>query len=301
MNENTNVATLLRDLGDDSGRPLPTDGRGILAIGKRTKRRRRVAMVAGAAALCTALAVAVPTIGVLGTPPVATATAATYLRDVAGRVPMAPAREGTYWKVAYEATSWTPGGDPSTPIRVTMWDSRDAWFTQLNDEKIEAGVGREFHVEGDVSFSWDELSALPSEPSALREALRREIDEDAEEWAHHGSIRKPRIVLNQITLGLLVLPVRPEVRRSVFLLASEMAGARLMGPATDSRGRAGTAIELQEDRVTMRYIVSDDGDLLQLNVMLPSEGDMSEEEIAEYGNVSSQVTFLSQGWVDEVK
>lgn len=202
------VATLLRDLGDDSGRPLPTDGQGILALGKRTKRRRQTAMVGGAVATCVALAVAVPFAGSLvRTPEVATVpttpattppstvpspapTTATSKGSATAKAPASPrpgdkrggqaqaAWQGKYWKTEMVGRDESLG----KMVRTEHFMTRDGvlylrmrTFTDPNQRVSRIGKAKYGSSMGlwDWGYTFAELSALPSDKEALRENLRR--------------------------------------------------------------------------------------------------------------------------------
>lgn len=276
------LGTMLRELGDDSGRPLLPEEQ-ILASGQRARRRRRVARVGGAAVACAVLAIgaiALPQVSLFGREPVATATAATYFRDVAGKVsttedPLA----SRYWRVEAEATSGF-----ATVTRTVLWNGSQG------DDYVSYFGGRPERAEDWQSFgpryTRAELAALPADPAALREVLVAKARGLAESDSRYAFADSDEAVLVSTT-SLLVAPMSPAARRALFTLLGENARGRLAGTVQDRVGRTGTAVQFDRGEEGLRYILAEDGRLLEM-VSSDRDGAMT-------------ITLLSQEGVDRVK
>jgi hypothetical protein len=88
---------------------------------------------------------------------------------------------------------------------------------------------------GASGISWDQLYALPIDPTALENVLRADSrgagpDPDSELFTIVGDLLRES-------------PAPPALRAALYEVAARIPGITLIGPVTDSLGRHGTAIE----------------------------------------------------------
>ncbi|MGW6739201.1 CU044_5270 family protein [Streptomyces sp. NPDC055025] len=211
-----------------------------VTTGGRGRRRLRFVVSAVAVAAVAAGIFVLPVAGMDGAPPAAGANAATFLRDVAVTAAEKPASHARYWKVHARYTSGTrPGHEQTT------WYSRTS-VTVSNPAGGESGVchgglctfderrgGQTAWSFGRERVTWDELAELPTEPQALRTRFLS------------GSADGDRALYNGIVSLLATAPSGPHLRAALFDVLAGMDGVRLLGPAVDSEGRHGTAVEWQ--------------------------------------------------------
>ena len=127
-------------------------------------------------------------------------------------------------------------------------------------------------------MSWDELYALPTEPSALESRLRKGIhgagpDDDSELFTIVGDLLRES-------------PAPHALRKALWEVAAKVPGVRLVGTVTDSAGRSGIAVE----RGDQRYVLDpSDGRLLE-------ESQGADGPVAEApGGAGWTGTYLEQG------
>ncbi|MEW2621328.1 CU044_5270 family protein [Streptomyces sp. NPDC048106] len=162
--------------------------------------------------------------------------------------------DAPYWKVAYTRAH----ADGTVFGRMTVYLAHRAGLTShlrhtlpVAGDKTAPGPWR-FAV-GTGGLTWDQLTRLPTSPAALRARLRpyAEPEQDPSEAVF-------------VTVGeLLASPAPPKVRAALFRVAAELPGVRVAGPATDSTGRRGTAVERGDGTVVVRYLIDRSGQLLE--------------------------------------
>lgn len=201
-------------------------------LGARGIHRRRASTVvliaAGAAAV-----IITPLITVAGSRPSARADAATVLYQVARA---AGAQEGGWPSASY----WY---SVSTYVRDGQTYRREIWIghhdpSVLRDpgvapDLIPLGPG-EFPA-GETSLTWDELYALPTDPSQLETTLRADIQgagnsDDSELFVMVGDLLRES-------------PASPALRMALYDVAAAIPGVQVTGHVTDPLGRSGTGIE----------------------------------------------------------
>lgn len=204
------------------------------ATGKRRRggvRRRLV--LAGVAATAAAAIIAIPVLSIGNGQPAAGAAAATLLR-AAGKA--AGAQDGgwpnaTYWHVA------------SVYVRGGRTYHRDIWVSHhgqsvLRDDGVASGVlplGPGTFPAGGTALTWDELYALPIDPSRLEATLNADIK---------GAGPNPTAELFTIVGDLLrESPASPALRNALYDVAAGIPGVRVVGRVTDLLGRTGTGVE----------------------------------------------------------
>lgn len=271
------------DTQPDAGRPRRSFGR---------SRRSRI-LVAVAVAAVVAGAVAVPTIPFGGTPPAASADAASFLHQVAGTAADAPKPDAPYWKMRTKSAAGEGGaaGGWGSPVKVTghrgdaaastSWLSRSGRITRAWNGKYaftpagnEPGAQMEWQVAG-MYVKWDDLRKLPTEPRALTAYLN----------SGNPDTPKQEAVFNGI-VTLLTSPASPELRSALYDVLAGLPYLRLVGRVQDSAGRTGVAVEYDLEDVRSRVVIDPE-------TALPLEEKTSRLGGPENGDLISSVTYLS--------
>jgi hypothetical protein len=275
-------------------RAIDAEDQRVTAV-RRSRRQRRwsVSALAGAAAAAAALLV-VP----LLTPAPASAEAVLIAAaDAAGQ--QADAAAGAaYWHAVSEVDY------PNTePFQWEIWRARtgqsivrdeqwaalaayEAGVTELDPALIRTeGVLMEgsdqaaTFVVGGEGLTWQDLEALPTDPGELGALLREKVaghdsGEDNELW--------------ESVTGLLTnSPASPALRRALWQVAATIPDVELIGSATDSIGRHGTAIERNQ---------LDAGWFRVVHIINPTDGTLLEtRDIDADGTIVYRWTALEQG------
>ncbi|MBU5422554.1 CU044_5270 family protein [Cellulomonas hominis] len=250
------------------GRAMQAADARVLAARRRRQRRRGLGALVGAAAAAAAVVVApLLAAGPASAEEVLLATAA-----AAGEQPDETA-DAAYWHVVSEVDY------PDTePFRREIWQARTG-VSVLRDASVAAEAARAagttaldpalirtqglddsatFVVGGDV-LTWSDLESLPTDAGELETVLRAKVGDhpsgdDNELW-------------ESVTGLLRESPASPELRRALWQVAAGIPGVELLGSATDSAGREGTALErdeLDQGWYRMVYILdATDGTLLE--------------------------------------
>ncbi|WP_326724506.1 MULTISPECIES: CU044_5270 family protein [unclassified Streptomyces] len=224
---------------------------------RRGRVRRRSAVAALAVAAVTAAVLVYPTLSVDGGSPAASANAAAFLQHVADTAAgeSKPATDAPYWKVRARYTH--PRAKPDIQ---TSWFSRTAVILEQGPGRRDSGACRDgfcYFPEprgmvwtiGKTKLTWDELGKLPTDPAALKARL---LGDSAGNTATTGNL------YNSIVQLLATAPSSPQLRAALFEILAGMDGVRLVGPAKDSAGRQGTAVEWQGPELYHRLIVDPD-------------------------------------------
>ncbi|MFI6942119.1 hypothetical protein ACIBI4_22840 [Streptomyces sp. NPDC050418] len=203
-------------LSDEGAGAVPD----AVVVPLRPKRRRRLLVAAAAVAVLAAGGVAVPAIGFGEGAPPATAAAADFLHRVADNAADGSVSSAPYWKYAVEVDNPDDGLRRSTEY----YDRASAVWLAGADGPEKAGDKPKVWPVGDGLMTRAQLNGLPSDPDALRERLGDQA------------------VLQSVDL-LSSAPLGPELRGALFDVLAGADGVRLIGPAEDSKGREGTAVE----------------------------------------------------------
>ncbi|MFI2754948.1 CU044_5270 family protein [Cellulomonas sp. P22] len=251
---------------------------------RRAKRRRRAALASFVSVAAAAAFVIAPTVDLGGGRPDSAQAAAMLVSaaaaagDQAGGWP-----DAAYWHVV-SAQEYDGVAYPRE-----MWQGRAAdgalQDTALYNEAAElsgpdgvytAGLGPALFAG---YFDWAGLYALPTEPTELERVLRETgeghgPDPDSQLWSDIGELQRET-------------PAPPALRSALWTVASRIPGVVLVGDATDSTGRVGTAVERDataDNWYRERYIID------------PATGDLLEEvSYDQHGKVIYRMTILSQG------
>ncbi len=214
-------------------------------------RRPFVKAVAVAAAI--AAAVVIPSVGVGGAKPAASADAAEVLHRAAlaaGVQPDGGWKDAAYW---YSKSTIRQSGHRTT---------REIWIGHraigvLKDSGDITPLEVASFPAGGSSISWDGLWDLPTDPARLAEKLRDGI---------HGAGNNDDAELFVIVGDLLrESPAPPKLRAALYDVAATIPGVRLVGPVTDAAGRPGTAVERDGQQLTFdqgdgRLLAETEGD-----------------------------------------
>jgi hypothetical protein len=279
------------------------------ALTPRPARRHRRPLVAGVAGLAAALAAAT-VVGALVSRGTGTASAATVLRHAAtaagGQQPLVPGPGQYVYTKSVDAYLDTVGDGPH-PYSALVAHTREIWlgpsggrlhetsgapqFLSERDRAAWIAAGRPA-LDGPVSDTEIDPSQpvdLPSDPDALWERLRRDA-------AGHGS----GLYTEMFTLvgdSLRETAITPAQRAALYVVAARIPGVQLLGDVTDSAGRPGVAVAMDND-------VNRDRSTLVLD---PKTGALlAEEDVVLAGNAMGypagtrigSATYLVQGIVD---
>lgn len=230
-------------------------------VRRRLFRRRWIASAAVVAAAATGIAV-LPTVGIGGSKPPASASAATFLNDLADQTDAA-ARDGhgdataigrfhgaPYWKVGFDQfDSYSKGKQ--------TWNERHAeYLSRIDGVRYDLVVHRPMD-EGvmkahfkPVPLTWtvgkqkvgvSGLDKLPTDTAPLRAMLS--TGRSAEyEWY-------------DIEQLLGTAPISSKLRAALFRVLAEIPGVQLDGTRTDSRGRSGTRISIDLGNARSWYVL----------------------------------------------
>jgi hypothetical protein len=163
----------------------------------------------------------------------------------------AEASAATLLRAAGDAAAKQPGGWPDA----AYWDvvsvyqrngksyHREIWVSHhgqsvLRDNGVSDGVlplGPGEFPAGGTSLTWDQLYALPTDPSQLTAALQADVkgagpDAQSELFTIVGDLLRES-------------PAPPELRKALYDVAAGIPGVHLTGKVTDTLGRTGTGVE----------------------------------------------------------
>jgi hypothetical protein len=127
------------------------------------------------------------------------------------------------------------------------------------------------HFDGAFNArTWDRLYSLPTDPKKLARELRDGIN-----GAGNGDDRELFVIVGDL---LRESPAPPALRKALYQVAAAVPGVELVGPVTDSLGRSGVAVQLEEEG---RYTFD------------PADGRLLEESSGSYRR-----TVIKQGPAD---
>lgn len=181
---------------------------------------------------------------------------ASFLTELAADQSARPSTwdDAPYWKVVFTRTN----AHGTVSGRMTAFLAHRAGLTShqrstlpVAEEKTAPGPWR-FAV-GTGGLTWDQLTRLPTSPTALRARLQPYAEPQ----------RDPSQAVFATVGELLASPAPPKVRAALYRMAAELPGVRVAGPAADSTGRHGTAVERGDGTVVIRYLIDRTGQLLE--------------------------------------
>jgi hypothetical protein len=240
--------------------------------------RRPLVSVAGVAAAAATVVLATSVLGPGSTP---SASAADLLLDAArSAVTAVGATDGTYWHV-HSIESWDEGKLEGT-LDEQLWQSKDGtvWASD-NGQPVTEITGSGFSL-CDKLVDYSALQTLPTDADALRAALV-----DATLHGDDGPVPADHrdSFVTDCTIGLLTLPVSPEVRGAAFRSLAALPDTENLGRTTDRQGRVGSGLAFGDGADRQRIVIDpDSGDLLQY--------DFAGEKGKRQG------TVLESGWTD---
>lgn len=259
----------------------------VSAVRRRRQRRRGIGALVGAAATIAAV-IAAP---LFSAAPASAQEVLLAAADAAGRQADDTAN-AAYWHVVSEVDY------PDTePFRREIWQARTG-LSVLSDASVAAQAAQSdgataldlalirtqglnesaTFVVGGESLTWSDLDALPTDAGRLEAVLREKVSghtsgDDNELW-------------ESVTGLLRESPASPELRRALWQVAATIPGVELLGPAIDSAGRKGTAIERNG---------LDDGWYRVVYILDPADGGLFEtQNIDADGTVVYRSTELTQ-------
>jgi hypothetical protein len=210
-------------------------------------RRRRLAVLVAAAALVAVAAIVGPSLlGSRGS----SAEAATVLLQAAHSAGQQP---GGWPDVPYWHSVSTYQRDGKTYTR-EIWISHHG-TSVLRDPGVAPGVlalGPGIFPAGGSAFTWDQLYALPTDPTALAATLRSGIhgagkDDDSELFVIVGDLLRES-------------PAPPALRQALYEVAASVPGVTADGVVTDRDDRRGNGVT----RDGQQYVIDPHtGQLLQ--------------------------------------
>jgi hypothetical protein len=113
----------------------------------------------------------------------------------------------------------------------------------------------------DRDMTFKQVQALPSEPGALKAALKRAIPRD-----HPTAGRTAdEVVKNCVTDLLSFVPAPPKVRAAAYRMLAAMPGVTAIGKVTDERGRQGVGLHVRVMRDVADTVIIDPGSSLVLS------------------------------------
>jgi hypothetical protein len=201
--------------------------------------RRRLTLATVGAVAAVAVAITIPVMSLRGHEPTATANAATALPEAGA----AAAAQPGGWP---DAACWHV---TSTYVRGGRTYRRDIWIAHhgasvLRDTGLD-NVGPDGQAQvlpadenfsaGGTALTWDQVYALPTDPTHLKSALQSD-----RKGAGKDSVTELFVALDDL---LRETPASPALRKSLYDIAAKIPGVQITGRVTDGAGRTGTAVE----------------------------------------------------------
>ena len=251
----------------------------------RWRRGGYLALLSTAAA---AIFVAAPIIRTHGNPPQSVASAADFLREMAGTAKEAAGLNDDYWEVRFVSSLPEDGhvGDP-----VAFWFGRHGgrWITDVDGRVIKAsGARAPFIMSETGAMTWAEINSLPSASDQLEQVLVEKFGQAS---------------LTTVTTRLLTIaPVTVAQRAALFNILANQPSVTLRANVNDAAGRTGTAVEFpfgpsESPSEVLTLLIAQDGTVLQVtesairdqNIPGTSNGD---GQVTKVGDVISRTTYV---------
>lgn len=209
-----------------------------LFAGRRARARRRFAL-AGAVAAAVAAAVVIPSVGVGGARPAASADAAEVLHRAALAAGVQP--DGGWQDAAYWYSKSTIEQSGRSHTREIWIGHRDVGVLREGGDQVTALDVASFPA-GASSITWDGLWDLPTDPAKLANQLRAGIH-----GAGNGDDSELFVIVGDL---LRESPAPPKLRSALYDVAAQIPGVHFIGPVTDAAGRPGTAVDRDGQQLT---------------------------------------------------
>ncbi|MFI0727481.1 CU044_5270 family protein [Streptomyces sp. NPDC021225] len=206
------------------------------------------------------------------------ASAKAFLNDMAQVAASAPATKAPYWKTTLNLTVPADGEKESTHTRYL---DRKGKTTEVNpDGSSKVAFTARAYTVGDRSLDWNQLDKLPTDPKALASLLP----------SANSAGGKAKSTFDNATALLGESPAGPDLRAGLYRVLAGLPGVEVVGPAKDTTGRRGTALEWNTASTTVRLIIN------------PKTGDLLEEtETApRTGALQARYTYLANTPVDHI-
>ena len=155
-------------------------------------------------------------------------------------------RDATYFHIVMRAESTKQGeeDDSRAPLGLERWYGDGVSFALTSSGPALTSTSSYLGMEGSepITFDWDDVAALPTEPGALHDTLldRFEPTGMAEDAALYNVARL-----------ITEAPAQPAVRAAGWELLTSLPGVEVVQDVEDSEGRPGTAATFEVfDRTT---------------------------------------------------
>ncbi|MGW2155630.1 CU044_5270 family protein [Nonomuraea sp. NPDC001699] len=220
------------------------------------------------------------------------------VRQVLGVKPATPQDEAA-WRDAGAPTSWRYPKDmktenlfsvPSKPLETAAGERTGE---QLHWKMAGVLAGK--------PLTWEETSALPSGPEALRTYLEEGVGKlDLTGSGMDVEEAKAHILLRNCVDIISTLPASPETRASAYRILASLPGIRAEGEMTDPLGRRGETLAYQEE--------IEPGVFAQVQLVVdPGAGQLLAEvrtnttqlENGRRAELRLSTSFQAIGWTDE--
>ncbi|MEV4254172.1 CU044_5270 family protein [Spirillospora sp. NPDC049652] len=137
----------------------------------------------------------------------------------------------------------------------------------------------------DSRMTFKQVQALPTDPGALRSALRRAVPAD-----HPTAGRTAdEVVRNCATDLLSYVPAPPKVRAAAYRMLAAMPGVTAIGEVTDERGRKGVGLRVQVKPSVTDTVVIDPASSLVLS---------TSRTLSKVPGTVDKILYLQVGWTD---
>jgi len=201
------------------------------------RRARRISLTVLVGAAAAIALVAIPVLGTGGGAPISTASAAEVLvraGRAAGEQPDV-SRDAAYWHSVQVSDVWSDASGEVESARRETWTGHQEWSVW-----VDTVLSPEPRLQNRGLFgpgiTWDGMFALPTDPAALEDALRRYASPDDPGSVADGT------VWGAVEDLLVNSPAPPALRQALWQVAAQLPGTALGGDVTDSTGRPGVLI-----------------------------------------------------------
>ncbi|QTE28610.1 CU044_5270 family protein [Pengzhenrongella sicca] len=203
----------------------------------RRRRARRISLTVLVGAAAAFAIVAIPVLGTGGGSPISTASAAElFIRagQAAGEQPDV-SRDAAYWHSVQISDVWSDASNRVESARRETWSGHQNWSV-WTDTVLSPEPRLENRALFGPGITWDEMFALPTDPAALEDALRRYANPDDPKSVADGS------VWGAVEDLLVNSPASPALRQALWQVAARLPDTSLGGDVTDSTGRPGIQV-----------------------------------------------------------
>lgn len=236
-----------------------------IAAGRHLRRRNRAAGAVASAGVVAVAAVGGVALHSSGHQSTATLRAGgeTTLPELLAQMATTPdpAAGAQFWLQRESLSTLQPAGPAE---QVQQWLGRTADGRQDGDDGTTVAIPGPADYGTEGPLSWDQLSALPTDPTALSAWVSRNLEQSPAE---------PGLVAGEATydaeLGLLQAATAPPALRAAVLgLIAQIPGVEVDLHAVDSQGRPGIGLLLPASAHPDRAILdASDGHLLDMQIL----------------------------------